>query len=197
MRDDTNINFNFATAGGGLPTPPFPKTNFISIRWVGQVLTTVAGTYSFVVTSDDGQRLWVNGTNLVDDWASQSATAKTNSIVLAANTRYDIVMEYMNINGGSSTKLAWIPPGDTVPTVIPTDYLFLPGPGNLVIGGAGGSQVSLGASNSYTGGTTVVPGGSLQTMVDSPFGTGNVAVNGGSLELDGGSGTNGSHQHRR
>ena len=150
VRDDTNVNFNFATVGGGLPTPPFPKTNYISIRWLGQMLTTVAGTYSFVGTTDDGQRLWVNGTNLIDDWASQSATAKTNTITLAANTRYDIVYEYMNLTGGSSAKLAWIPPGDTVPTVIPTDYLFLPGPGNLVIGGAGSSQVSLGASNSYT-----------------------------------------------
>ena len=188
VRDDATVNLTNMTA---LPSPPFPKTNNVSVRWLGQVLTTVAGTYTFTGTSDDGQRLWVNGTNLVDDWQSQGATAKSGSISLAANTRYDIVYEYMNIGVGGSAKLAWTPPGDSVSTVIPTDYLFLPGPGNLVISGSGVSTVSLGASNSYTGGTTVVPGGALEASVDNAFGTGNVVINGGSLELDGGSGTNG------
>jgi len=42
-----------------------------------------------------------------------------------------------------------------------------------------------------TGGTTVVPGGTLDVTADGALGTGNVVVNGGSLEMDGGSGTNG------
>src|SRR5262249_35580502 len=75
VRDDATVNFTNFTTPGELP-PALPSTNYISIRWLGQVQSTVAGTYTFTVTSDDGQRLWVNGTNLVDNWASQGATAK-------------------------------------------------------------------------------------------------------------------------
>ncbi len=183
VRDDPNINFNFTNAGA-LPNPP-NHTNFISVRWIGQVLTTVAGTYKFSGTSDDGQRLWVNGTNILDNWVSRSAATNSGNITLAANTRYDIVYEYMNITGPSVAILAWTPPGDSVSTVIPTDFLFLPGAGNLVIGGT--SQVSLQASNNYTGGTTVLGGAALEGSGDATLGKGNVTVNnGGVLTLDNG-----------
>jgi autotransporter-associated beta strand protein len=158
-----------------LPSPPYPKTNDISIRWVGQVQTTIAGTYTFTVTSDDGQRLWVNGTNLVDDWISEGATPKSGSITLAANTRYDIVMEYMNIAGGASSTLAWTLPGDSVSAIIPTDFLYLPNAGNLVVGGT--SQLTLSGSNSFSGGTTVANGGTLEASGDNTLGQGNVYIN--------------------
>jgi len=76
VRDDATINFTNLTLPANLPTPPYPNTNQLSIRWLGQVLTTVAGNYTFTTTSDDGQRLWVNGTNLVDNWMSQGPAAK-------------------------------------------------------------------------------------------------------------------------
>src|SRR5207244_3240607 len=103
-----------------------------------------------------GQRLWVNGTVLVDDWNTHGATAKSGTIALAANTRYDIVMEYFNQTGGSSAKLLWTPPGDSS-VIIPSDHLFLPGPGALVKAGAGG-VLTLTGTNTYTGGTTVSAG---------------------------------------
>jgi hypothetical protein len=91
VRDDSTVNFPNLTASTNLPTPPYPNTNQVSIRWLGQVLTTVAGTYTFTTASDDGQRLWVNGALLIDDWASHGVTQKRFDCP-ATNTRHDVLM---------------------------------------------------------------------------------------------------------
>ena len=50
--------------------------------------------------SDDGVRLWVNGVQVINNWTLHSATTNTsNSINLAANTRYAIEMEFYEQTG--------------------------------------------------------------------------------------------------
>jgi autotransporter-associated beta strand protein len=180
VRDDSTITF---TNISDMPAyPSLARTNQISTRWLGQVLTTVAGSYTFAVRCDDGQRLWVNGVLLADDWATHGLTTKSGAITLAANARYDIVMEWFNNGSGGGAELLWTPPGDTGLFIIPTANLFLPGAGQLVKGG-GGTQ-ALSVANLYSGGTTV-NAGTLQSSTDGALGAGNVAVNdGATLQID-------------
>ena len=186
VRDDATVNFTDLTSASQLPAEIYSGpsgTNTVSARWLGQLLTASAGTYNFTTICDDGRRLWVNGQLVVDSWVS-GATTKSGTIALAANTRYDLVMEFFNGAGGSAARLLWTPPGSTTTNVIPTDFLFLPGPGKLVKTGSG-TQL-LGAANTYTGGTSVSGSGSvLEAQVDGALGSGNVAVGDGStLTLD-------------
>jgi autotransporter-associated beta strand protein len=178
VRDDATVNMPDMTS---LPWySPTAKTNQISVRWVGQVLTTVAGQYVFSTKCDDGQRLWVNGTLWIDDWAGHAPTLKSGTNTLAANTRYDIVFEYFQNTAGGAAQLFWTPPGDSS-VIIPASNLFLPGPGTLVKSGGGVQQLT--APSTYTGGT-VVSGGTLQAT-NASVGTGNVSVaDGAILELD-------------
>ena len=187
VRDDSTVNIPDVQTS--LPAALLPyKTNEISVRWLGQVLTTVSGTYAFVTKCDDGCRLWVNGSLLIDDWTTHGATARTNTISLIGNTRYDIVMEYFNGTDGGSATLSWIPPTDLVPSLIPTGNLFLPGAGSLVMNGSG--TLSLYTANTYSG-TTIVSNGTLVAQADGALGSGNVVVNNGAnLTLQSGS-TNG------
>ena len=173
VRDDSVVNI--VDVQTNLPPSLLAanKTNQISVRWVGQVLTTAAGQYVFTTRCDDGARLWVNGTMLVDDWTTHGATSRSGTNNLAANTRYDIVMEYFNNTDGGSATLSWTPPGETASTLIPTANLFLPGPGSLVVGG--GNQTLSGPST-YSGGTTVNGGGYLTATANGVLSTGNVAV---------------------
>jgi autotransporter-associated beta strand protein len=182
VRDDSTVSI--LDVQTNLPASLLPyKTNEISVRWLGQVLTTVGGTYTFTTKSDDGQRLWVNGTMVVDNWTTHGATAVSGTISLNANTRYDIVMEYFNGTDGGSSTLSWTPPGDPVSVLIPSANLFLPGPGSLVVG-SGGKQV-LTAPSTYTGGTTVNNDGYLQASANGALGSGNVTVAANCiLELD-------------
>ena len=172
VRDDATINFTNLTTSPNLPTPPYPNTNLISIRWVGQILTTTAGAYIFTGASDDGMRVWVNGSLVIDNWISGSTT-KSGTNTLAANTRYDIVVEYFNGIGGALARLSWTPPGDAASTIIPTDNLFLPGPGSVVLNH---SHLLLNAASTQTGSFVLTNGTSLSAETDGALGLGNVVM---------------------
>jgi trimeric autotransporter adhesin len=190
VRDDATVNFADLTVTNNitaLPNAGIANTTF-SIRWLGQVLSTAAGTYQFTTACDDGSRLWVNGQLLVDNWVSQGVIPKSGTITLAANTRYAIVMEYFQGTGGAGATLSWMPPGDLTTNVIPTDYLFLPGPGALVKSGAGTTLI-LANANTYSG-DTIVAAGTLIAQADGALGNGNVTVNNANLTLQNGA-TNG------
>jgi fibronectin-binding autotransporter adhesin len=159
VRDDATVNFpNFAITNNvtALPDAGIASTNF-TVRWLGQVLTpSTTGTYLFGMDSDDGARIWVNGVLVLDDWITQSHSLKSGLIDLAADTRYDIVVEYFQQTGGGQALLEWAQLGVSTTNVIPTSNLFLPGPGNLVKGGLG--TLTLSGVNTYTGPTTVAAG---------------------------------------
>jgi autotransporter-associated beta strand protein len=184
VRDDAQVNFGDFTSPTNVPPQIYPNTNQFSVRWLGQVFAPVTGTYTFTIASDDGSRLWVNGTPVIDSWVTQSGTARSGTIALTAGARYDIVVEYFNQTGGANCFLRWAPPGDTVATLIPSTYLFLPTAGSVVKDGSGSLQLT--SANSYTG-TTVVKGGTLEISAAGGLGSGNVYVqNGAVLTLDSG-----------
>jgi fibronectin-binding autotransporter adhesin len=180
VRDDSTVNLPDMTSLPGYS--PTAKTNQISIRWLGKVLTTVVGNYVFSTKCDDGARLWVNGTLLVDDPTTHGPTVKSGTNSFAANTQYDIVMEYFNNTAGGAAQLLWMPPGDTTSVIIPSSNLLLPGAGTFVMNGSGTQK--LGGANTYSGGT-VVNAGTLEVTAGGTLGSGNVTVNGGTtLTLD-------------
>jgi autotransporter-associated beta strand protein len=184
VRDDAQILFTNFTLPDELPAPIYPNTNGFSVRWVGQILAPATGSYTFSVAADDGIRLWVDGNPVIDGWSTGNSTRNGTVITLNENTRYDIVVEYFNQTGGANCTLKWTPPGDSVSSVVPTDYLFLPTPGSVVKDGAGSLQLT--ATSTYTG-STIVKGGTLEASANGALGLGNVIVqNGATLTLDGG-----------
>ena len=183
VRNDASVNFPALTSGtnsSAMPTGGI-ATNTFSVRWLGQVLSTTAGSYTFGTTCDDGSRLWVNGALVVDNWVDQGHTLKSGTITLAAGTLYDVVMEYYNNGGPGSAVLSWIPPGD-VSNAIPSAKLFLPGPGALVK--IGGGTLNLSGLNTYTG-PTIVGAGTLEISGANGLTSGSVTItNGATLKLD-------------
>jgi hypothetical protein len=76
---------------------PSVGVNTFSGRFT-KVVTLEAGTYEFTTRSDDGVRVLVDGTPVIDKWIKQTATTWTGTRVLAAGT-YTIVVEYFENNG--------------------------------------------------------------------------------------------------
>ena len=116
---EINCDWNAQSAASG-----FPRENF-SVRWLGKVQAKYSETYTFYVCCDDGQRLWVDGQQLVDDWNDHGATERSATIDLKAGQRYEIRMEYYQGGGGASAQLSWSS-ASQAKEIIPRQYLIPP-----------------------------------------------------------------------
>ena len=117
-RVDRQIDFNW---GSSSPHTAIHKETF-SVRWEGEVRPPVTGTYKFWTRSNDGDRLWVNGHLLIDDWASDSSGWQKAEIDLVAGQKVSIRMEYFEETNGARAQLAWSYPGQSR-IIIPRAYL--------------------------------------------------------------------------
>jgi hypothetical protein len=96
--------------GSGSPGLNLPIDHF-SVQYTGYVTATVGGTYTFYVTSDDGQRLYVNSTLLVDDWIDHGSITRTATIDMTAGQKVPITYQMYENAGGAIAELEWMPPG--------------------------------------------------------------------------------------
>jgi RHS repeat-associated protein len=105
-RLDPTIDFNWGT---GSPDPSIQNTRY-SARYTGKVTPKTSETYTFYTTSDDGVRLWVNGTQIINNWTDHGPTENSGTIALTAGTPYDIKLEYYQDLGGAEIHLSWSSP---------------------------------------------------------------------------------------
>jgi glucose/arabinose dehydrogenase len=123
-RLDPTVDFDWAA---GSPVAGIAADTF-SVRWTGQVRAKVTGTHTFITTSDDGVRLWVNNVQIINNWTDHAATENTGTIALTAGQLYDIRMEFYENGGAAVARLAWSAPGlarETVPTASLYPYALL------------------------------------------------------------------------
>ncbi|MCW5558970.1 MAG: hypothetical protein KIT22_14210, partial [Verrucomicrobiae bacterium] len=102
-RVDPTVNFDW---GNGSPAPEVGADTF-SVRWTGTVTPRFTETYTFIVTVDDGVRLWVNNQLLINQWIDQSPTTYTRTIALQAGQAYPIRMDFYENGGGAVAQLRW------------------------------------------------------------------------------------------
>lgn len=105
-RNDARIDFDWGT---GAPATGVGVDTF-SVRWTGNAKPQSSETYTFYTQSDDGVRLWVNGTLLIDNWTNHASTQNAATLALAAGQTYAIKLEYYENGGGSVAKLHWSSP---------------------------------------------------------------------------------------
>src|ERR1051326_1512746 len=142
-RTDSTINFNW---GLGSPDPRINVDNF-SVRWTGFVVPPYSGTYTFYATSDDGIRVWLNGSLIIDSWIDQAATQHPSGLInLTADTLYDFQVDYYEHSGDAVAQLAWTGPNIGYEIVGST---FYPSPAGDAFGsslsGIGQAQYAVGA----------------------------------------------------
>jgi glucose/arabinose dehydrogenase len=104
-RSDATIDYDWAD---GSPDALIPA-NLFSARWT-RTKAYAAGTYRFSVTGDDGIRVVVDGTEVVNGWFYQAPTTYAADLPLTEG-QHTVVVEYFEHTGGavarfSETKLA-------------------------------------------------------------------------------------------
>jgi mono/diheme cytochrome c family protein len=115
------VNFSW---GSGSPGPGVNADNF-SVRWSGALVPSTSGSYRIRTYSDDGVRVWVNGTQVINNWTDHSPTNNTSgNINLVAGQRYTITVEYYERGGGAVMQLRWRLPGSTAYNAVPSGNLY-------------------------------------------------------------------------
>lgn len=119
-RTDANINFNWST---GTPGSGIGQDNFTAC-WSGKIVPCYSENYTFRTYSDDGVRLTINGTTVVENWTDHAQTYNTGSIDLVAGQPYDIVLEFYEKGGYARMELEWSSPSQAQ-QIIPKNQLYL------------------------------------------------------------------------
>jgi hypothetical protein len=103
-RSDTTINFNW---GSGTPDPKVSADQF-SARWTRTAFFPEGmNMYNFIVTADDGVRLYVDGKLVIDKWKDQPATTYNALVTLSGSVQHTVTMEYYENHGLAVAKLNW------------------------------------------------------------------------------------------
>jgi hypothetical protein len=105
-RIDTTIDFSWGEESPGAPL----GVDQFSVRWLADLEIAAADTYTFITSSDDGVRLWLNEEPIIDQWRDQGTSdAYSQPLKLAAGI-YSLRMEYYENGGGAVARLFWQTP---------------------------------------------------------------------------------------
>jgi RHS repeat-associated protein len=152
VRIDPAINFNWALssptdAAPGAAKPLVPADRFLT-RWTG-IITLPEGKYTFGVTGDDGYRVWLDSTKVVDHWATGASTTWSTSVidVPAGGRAYSFTFEYFE-HGGPAGVVFKFKVGAGAETPVPAAW-FTRTP-EILPSGWGASNILAGVSGTYT-----------------------------------------------
>ncbi len=117
-RFETEIQHDW---GLDAPDPSITK-DYFSARWVKNQEFD-AGTYSFMVSADDGVRLYVDDELVIDKWIDQPKTTYVVDLELEAGTHV-IKMEYYERQYGATAMLTIAPTIEEEPVIVDSgDFL--------------------------------------------------------------------------
>ncbi|MFT5688226.1 MAG: hypothetical protein ACI8PQ_001063 [Planctomycetota bacterium] len=145
VRVDGTLNFNW---NGDAPDgTTIVADDSYSTRWTGFVHVATAGSWTFKTLSNDGVRLWVNGTQVINNWTSHAATLDTATVSLPNSGWVPIRVEHFNDGGTAVMQLRFEGPQQP-DVVIPSSCLSSTYPGgNPPLAVAGDVQVNSFGSN--------------------------------------------------
>ncbi len=100
-RCETSVQHNWSSGGPGVGL----ASDFFSVRWTGR-FAFAGGNTTFTVLADDGIRLWVDGTPVIDAWNDQGTTTYKATRSLTSG-QHDIRVEYYERTGQALIQINW------------------------------------------------------------------------------------------
>ena len=104
---------------------PYPdnRQDDISIRWTAKLVIKEKGSYHFHFTSDDGNRLYLDGEKIFGHWGNP---ADNRANVELDEGIHDIVIEFQQGQGGAYIRCNWIKPGGQEEPLTAEDTMCVP-----------------------------------------------------------------------
>lgn len=132
--------------GNGSFWPGTVPTDLFSVRWEGFVRPDTSWWYRFVTITDDGVRLWINGTLVIDNWTDHGSTTDYSSYVfLDSSTYYQVRLEFYEHFGQAEMQLGWQPWNGSA-SLIPAANLY----SCQTTATTTGFQIAVGTTNAST-----------------------------------------------
>ena len=88
----------------------------------GAVYAPMPGRYKIALTSDDGAKLWLDGTPVIDNGSTHSMSSKS-AVLPMAEGLHDLRIEYFENTGSAGLQLSWSKDG-TASEIIPARFFF-------------------------------------------------------------------------
>ena len=118
-RIDPQLDFFW---GSGSPSPAVPVDQFAA-RWTGFITVPASGAWTFGVVQDDGARVKIGTTTVLDRWSDQSGGPNWGTATtLDSSTPTAIQVDYYDNTGGASFQLLAMGPGYPNGIVVPSDW---------------------------------------------------------------------------
>jgi beta-glucosidase len=104
-RIDTHINFLWS----GTPGVTGIGADHFSVRWTGCIKPAQTGNYLFTVAGDDGYRLKINDSLIIDYWNDHATVIQNKIFGLIADSVYNITLEYYENAGSAEIRMGYVP----------------------------------------------------------------------------------------
>lgn len=101
---ESAVNYNWGTKS---PVPGKVNADTFSARWTRSVNFT-AGSYVFTSGSDDGIRVWVDKSKIIDQWDVHYYQTASVTVTLTGG-EHAIKVEYFEDVGSAAVSLTWVP----------------------------------------------------------------------------------------
>jgi fibronectin type 3 domain-containing protein len=109
--------------GTGAPATGLPRDNF-GVRWTVTRDFGSGGPFTLPVSTQDGIRVYLDGTRKVDLWKNVSTTQKKTVDVTIPSGRHTLRVDFVNWTGTANVSFAYTPrtspDADTVKPLVPT-----------------------------------------------------------------------------
>jgi uncharacterized protein (DUF1800 family) len=126
---DPTVDFLWGTGQPSNASLQTATNNNWAARWGSYVVPASTGTYYFNIQANDGGRVYVNGSLIIDAWSpgSSSYTPMVSAAVsLTQNVPALIQIEYYHLNGtAASVNLGWKTPGSPSFSNVPANISYL------------------------------------------------------------------------
>lgn len=118
-RVDSQVAFDWARSSPASSV----GADYFSVRWKGWIKPAASGSYVLKVAGQDGYRIVIEGSTIVDSLSSTGYTSvQSNTLQLWKDQRYYVTIEFVARAGNASFRLAWSKDGATE-VVIPSAQL--------------------------------------------------------------------------
>ena len=107
------------------PAPGVIGPDSYSARWTGKLKIDSVDYHLFMIASDDGIRLILDGDTLIDNWDAHEIAWNSYSGYMPPDTGlFDIIIEYYNIDHNGVAKVGWKSPDSPFLVRIYKDHLY-------------------------------------------------------------------------